>query len=354
MKYNDAIDMILDGGKAYTRQTPVYKYMFNKYGLLCQSLDDDNYVAKCAFDKEDFTDNDWIVEKDGVVYEEYPGMVISREMIVDAWKRNIPDGFVKVTLYSPPVELRKIPMTESGYKKLDALLESGDLLIDERGTPLERVREVKILKSRTNKQDEPAELEEGGEHWMSTEEIREALEAQFPPKPIIADEVNENWLEKKMLCFMNKHLYIHSGMNLEIKQGQCSNRACPFCFPQEQHNPDHIVDAQFLEDHVGKMPENGHSGVVREKVAVETCSVCGESEKLKKCRYKIAGIVFCEDCKRNSPEIDSQMSEPHKKITVDEMMKLIQDYCYDFYQDFDSENYLLNKNLTYLVSLQEK
>jgi len=199
MKYNEAIDMILDGGEAYRAGEPGYRYKFESIdGTIFLLMSDngggfDEHSLNIRLTEYDFDKDDWIVEKDGVVYEEYPGRVISGEMIVCGWKHNIPDDFVKVTLYAPPVELRKIPMTESGYKKLDALLESGNLLIDERGTPLERVLGVKILISRTHDQDEPAELEEGGEPW---EEIK---------MPIIADEVNEDWLEKKMLCFAKRY-----------------------------------------------------------------------------------------------------------------------------------------------------
>lgn len=297
MKYNEAIDMIRNGGRATNSKEGKWWIWFAKSyiktswptragepGDLMVGIDE-QICNVFTFNNKYLHDDNWIVEKDGVVYEEHPGRA---EMITGGWKRNIPDGFIKVTLYAPSVELFKIPITQSGYKKLDTLLESGDLLIDERGTPLERVRGVKILKSRLHEQDLPAELEEGGEPWMSSEEIREALEAQFPPKPIIADEVNKDWLEKKMLCFMNKYLYIHSGMNLETKQGECSNRACPFCFPQ----------AKPKEDLIKK--------TIRDMQPVPTAEEASEKA-----------------VKNVLEEANKILEQPREKVTVEDIMILI-------------------------------
>lgn len=298
MKYNEAIDMILDGGMAKCRRwiNPHYFIKFSDSGHLaktcsCSQCGDVNFM----FSKIDIN-GDWIVEKDGVIYAEYPGRAILREMIVGGWKRNIPDRFIKVTLYAPPVELFKIPMTQSGYKKLDTLLESGNLLIDERGTPLERVRGVKMLKSRTHEQDEPAELEEGGEPWgiMTTEEMREALESQFPPKPIIADKVNEDWLEKKMLCVIRReHFARFNHTTTSFPTAKCNYPKCPFCFPEPK--PDHI------------------------------------------------------------PDVSNMVDEPREKVTVQELIKEIEFFANSDRRDREWERIRsLRSKLEYLVSLQEK
>lgn len=71
MKYHEAIDMILDGGEAYRKSIRAYRYKFDDDGFFEQSINGVPFQSNSLFEKYDFTESDWIVEKDGVVYEEY-------------------------------------------------------------------------------------------------------------------------------------------------------------------------------------------------------------------------------------------------------------------------------------------
>jgi len=67
MKFREAIKMILDGGELWREKTPQHKYIFKKqkngnkylYSLSGWYASDDEFAI------------DWIVEKDGIIYEDY-------------------------------------------------------------------------------------------------------------------------------------------------------------------------------------------------------------------------------------------------------------------------------------------
>ena len=148
MKYREAIDMILDGGETYRKSRPEYKQKFMWWSNLCG-----HYLSKLSgalwsygfiIDKEDFTATDWIVEKDGVVYEEY----------------QMP---TKTLVGADPVELNT------------------------------------------------------------------ACQIQ----------IDEDWLEKKMLCFMRRHFLLEPNALQFCKS--CRDKDCPFCFPADK-DADHIPD----------------------------------------------------------------------------------------------------------------
>lgn len=319
MKYNEAIDMILDGGRAQPVNSPRWT---NRAVWI--DLNNDGIIRDFTLSKEDVLAG-WIVEKDGVVYEEYPGKVISREIIADGWRRDIPDGFIKVTSYLSSKDLYKIPMTEFGYKKLDSLLAEGDLFLDDIGTPCERVRSAKLIKSRANEQDEPAELEE--------------------PKQVCIDE---DWLEKKMLCFLSRHVRTNPIHNLAMhycEQEYCGISKCPFCFyeyPKESKSPwqdENLVD---------KMSE----------CIQENCIVKPKPDHI--------------------PDASNMVDEPRKKVTVEDILYLINgvvgaeiaDTMALFCPNYDEETRTkmrkgsaealyswggkLKRKLEYLVSLQDK
>ncbi len=72
MKYNEAIDMILDGGEAYDELYPNEKVKFDKNTDILIMIDEEGEIHDhFCYDKKDFTEKNWIVEKDGVVYEKY-------------------------------------------------------------------------------------------------------------------------------------------------------------------------------------------------------------------------------------------------------------------------------------------
>lgn len=184
MKYNEAIDMILDGGRAYSEFRPDYKYFFDQcsgclYSYNVNDICKECHCQECSskvmhehclceeclhkyslnLDCIDVKLTDWIVEKDGVVYEKKPN---SKVHIV---KYRVPEGFVE-------------------------------------------------------------------------EIARRRLEDK-----IIADEVNEDWLEKKMLCVIRREL--KSRLNhttVSFPEAKCHYPKCHFCFPQAHQKPDHTEE----------------------------------------------------------------------------------------------------------------
>lgn len=282
MKYNEAIDMILDGGEAYRKKEGSFRYLFDLEGRMRQKYDyDSDFRLTWPLTKEDFTETDWIVEKDGVVYEDYVGPITKIEKF----------GICAICLKDDPPFCCE--------------------------------------------QDEPAEIEENSEQWESIK------------MPIIADEVNEDWLEKKVLCIMRKH-----GCNASIgvtfenmkfiqEEGKRYNADCPFCFPQEEP---------------------------------KTTTIPAESVILYSC---IHSTYPCEEC-RQKYEQEKPKEEPREKVTFDDVLYLINgvvgaeiaDTMAIFCPNYDEETKgkmrksssetlefwgsQLKQKLEYLVSLQEE
>ncbi len=312
MKYNEAIDMILDGGEAYRRVYPGWRYRFDDFELEESGDDGDwnNVTENCYFLKEDFTETDWIVDKDGVVYEEYP---------------------------------------------------IGKMHIIEQRVPIDIIK--KYIKDRSGTEGERANLEETGEQW---EEIK---------MPIIADEVNEDWLENKVLCFMTK-VYAAGGISKVIKEKQkgviyhwadsvCLFSNCQFCFPKEKE--DHIPD-------------------VSKKVQEErTCHECGTIILYCEPRYALESVpnyCYCLRCWNEMVDYEKKrnahIEQPSDKVTVEDILYLINGvigaeigdtmaiFCPDYDDEtrhnmrkgsaeaLDSWGGKLKRKLEYLVSLQEK
>jgi len=76
MKYTEAIEMILDGGMFYDSDKQYgYSFVFddcmdgNMFKM--KDIDVDGNWREPSLVPEDFITNDWIVEKNGVIYEEY-------------------------------------------------------------------------------------------------------------------------------------------------------------------------------------------------------------------------------------------------------------------------------------------
>jgi hypothetical protein len=315
MKYNEAIDIILDGGKAYNDIDESIVYYFHKRGgnLIFSEIDekqlrrtkDYGYGMDAILTRKKI-DANWIVAKDGVVYEEYP---------------------------------------------------IGKMHIIEQKVPIDMIKKMLFIKDRTYNQDEPAELEEGGKPWEKTK------------MPIIADKVNEDWLEKKILCFMNKYLYIRSGMNLKTKQGKCSNRVCPFCLPQEEEktipidelkcplcNSDNLLITEqedCVKRYIDQRPEE------------RKCNKCNSIIAAGCPRYALESIpsyCYCLKCwnEMSDEEINrnDHIEEPRDKVTVDDILFIVKAIKENFKEDDEKAvNYWtdsLVSRITYLVSLQEK
>ena len=153
--------------------------------------------------------------------------------------------------------------------------------------------------------------------------------------PIIADQVNEDWLEKKVLCIVRKHGCNASFGVDDIKfireEGKCYNADCKFCYNDKEfgifleeckkcyrcnektsyslikcgnhklcricysdisgtyhdfNGETQKIDEQFLQDHLGKKPEDAHQEQPREKVTVDAVnkmfqSVIGSNDQRK-------------------------------------------------------------------------
>lgn len=207
MKYFEAIEMIWDGGQAYKKYESQYIYRFQPFegGSDVLHIRAPGPVGTMEwqplfyFYKWYLTDTDWIVEKDGVVYEEYK------------YQCNCP-----WPNYADEMKCTSVCL-KCNYPR-EFFLES-----------LKNVESLKALES-LNNQDPPAKLEKTEKHW---DEIK---------MPIIADEVNEEWLEKKMLCFM-KRVYLRGGVHAmmgsdadgnERIYSKCMAEKCSFCFPIDE------------------------------------------------------------------------------------------------------------------------
>lgn len=272
MKYNEAIDMILDGGEAFMRDDVLYRYSFDSDGFLVMNQQGEEYKTKPPVLGKYHIKQDWIVEKDGVVYEEYPEK--PKKLPADIFKT------YKENLICPWCSSNQMIKLGDTLKHACVCRTCGKMchIINA------------YVKDSTHEQNEPAELEECGEPW---ERIK---------MPIIAEEVNEDWLEKKMLCFLTRHIQTDPFDKLAMyyrERKDCGSRECEFCFP-----PDHIAG-------VGNMVEE------------KACSICGDVEKLKTCSYRIDGIIYCQDCKKNNPELDGKFPESREKVTVKTMEQML-------------------------------
>jgi hypothetical protein len=189
MKYNEAIDMILDGGEAYRAAFPGWLYRFDDFELKESDKNDgwSNEDDSCHFLKDDFIENDWIVKKDGVVYEEYPH---AKKALCFICGEPVDNG-------------------DSGWS----------FIINSKGDSY-RYKHNKCdayIKDRIGTEDPPAELENNNQKW---EKIK---------MPI---QIDEEWLEKKMRCFIYKITRTDTGGCLYWQpKDKCRVKDCPFCFP---------------------------------------------------------------------------------------------------------------------------
>ena len=201
MKYNEAIDMILDGGEAYKKSDDNYHYSFifhigkGRKILLMKDVGISGEWDSPVFTQEDFTETDWIVEKDGLVYEEAPNGTPPIVCIAS-----------RLHEHDEPAELNGSSPIDDVYKSYKELHD----IINKKGH--------EFVKNYAEEQERKA--------WK---EIK--LEC-------IADKVNEDLLEKKMLCFvLRMQLPGNPGVkqsNYKNESGTCCQADCPFCFPEEK------------------------------------------------------------------------------------------------------------------------
>lgn len=309
MKYNEAIDMILDGGEAYRKGKLEYKQTFiwcdNLCGHYLHRLSGALWKYGFIIDKEDFTATDWIVEKDGVVYEEKPiSCCICKEDVGrEAHESTISlEGMVYNTMHS------------SCRSKAGKALTGG-----------------------------------------------EPIAPPTPPKITI----DEDWLEKKMLCFI---LRMRLPGNPGVKEskykavpGTCRDTDCPFCFPEDK--PERKVTAspyapKNFEQVFGIKPENPHP----DTIDFLDCERCGMS--MYKCNeMKLSlppqAVYRCPNCD------DKEDITPPENVTVSDLMSFVDyfmrsaytrgKYQMNYMPDTEHEELAtLKQKLTYLVSLQEK
>lgn len=246
MKYNEAIDMILDGGVA-RKLRDASKIRFSD-SILVNAKTGDPFVC---YDF-DITSTEWIVEKDGVVYSEYK----EKEMPLNE-------------KYQGPIHLNCPNCAE--------------------------------------------------------------------PLMELSQKIDEDWLEKKMLCVMQKIILAADSLTDEalsfdeitrvrpedlgdLENMDCGHEYCPFCFPKEK-----------------------------------------EEKKPCTCTQANGQIITCAHC------VKWYIEEPPDKVTVSDIYRLIKDieilhwekraghiaYADALNQEHDIK-LSLDQKLTYLVNLQEK
>lgn len=304
MKYNEAIDMILDGGEAYRKDTG-YVIFFSEYGLLSTNYSPDNdeidTAEEAMLDKEDFTETDWIVEKDGVVYEEKPNGTTPLDDVYESYKelhdiinkrgQEFVNNFVKTATET------KMPLNEK-YQEIYLNCPSCH---------------SKDLMKMKRSDIEPNWYACCSCHWQGV---------FLPAHPIIADEVNEDWLEKKMLCFAGRNFKSqYGGIAYICNKDKCCNDDCQFCFPAD--NP--------------------------------------EEKKLCTCTQANGNRITCAHCiKRYIDKGVEPKGKSPEKVTVDEIVDLFSEYHKNLIislSDIPEKNSIMDiikQKLTYLVSLQEK
>lgn len=216
MKYNEAIDMILDGGEAYTASISYYKYFFKDARL--HSKFDGDTSDRCEFITDYFTENDWIVEKDGVVYKEYVNEEERKEQGICA------------------ICLKTHKRFACAQNKLEELKEIGKRLTAGHGI-------------------------------------------EFAPSSMFS--IDEDWLEAKMLCFMKRlgvaTIYKQDYEEDEIDDlscntieniaRQCSDDNCQFCF-----SSDHIPDAGNMVENDRPEHKQKETILLADKAILYTCT----------------------------------------------------------------------------------
>lgn len=332
MKYNEAIDIILDGGVTYRKSNPKAQHRFlDVTGLfvIFDNLDGNDWDwERVEFHKEDFIATDWIVEKDGVVYEEPPRICCLCK------------------------------------EKIECVARQHSIGRD--GTPYDFMHSKCAIKLE-HKQDETAELEVSNDErdhvigllskrYGELEEFRRSI-------------VNEDWLEKKMLCFMRKQ-GVHGVLIPEsFKEilGTCCNLACQFCFPEEEEStlPTEEGGVPWLSaEEMAKAIKEEHEKFKAENYVEINNQIIPKSEFNERCHPELF---------KRSGTIDGRndhIEQPREKVTVEELFLFIrgfaQDYrvaantgaamdggLYEFIMGHSKSYSALKKKLEYLVSLQE-
>ena len=229
-----------------------YRLHFNEDGVLCVPRVEHTKSAP-VLHKADLKRDDWIVKKDGVVYEEYP---------------------------------------------------IGKMRFIEQRVPLDTVKKY------------------FGDRY---DELK---------TPIIADQVNEDWLEKKMLCFM-KRVYIAGGIE------RCDKK----------------VDGSITEVITPDL----------EDVLIFNC----ENEDCHFCCSEESECEVCFPDVSKEDKAQGAIDQPRKKVTVEDILWLLDRYvdALSIYHNALSagdepivekhtlmslNKHYLMREIKYLVSLQEK
>ncbi len=275
---------------------------------------------------------DWIVEKDGVVYEEHHPFVDKKDLF-KTYKENI------ICPWCGGNQMIKLGDTP---KHACVCVTCGKM-------------STICIASRIHEQDLPAELEESSGQY---EEIKMPLnekykidanavfetalhEAALRIKRLEQEaiEKDEDWLEKKMLCFVRRHAMPGNPGVIQSKYrkvlGKCYDADCPFCFPDAVKSA-WQENAKFFTE-INNIRQNKPC----------TCTQVG-SER-----------ILCTHC------VKRYIEEPREKVTVEDMsfsVSQLESIAYSIGQNkrntTNLDRELLHRSLTetleYLVSLQEK
>lgn len=291
MKFHEAIDMILDGGEAYNDFDPSISYYFHKRGfnLIFSEIQKDvllrnkdyDYGMEATLTAKNIKAN-WIVEKDGVVYD---------------------DPTLLGQLYSSSKALH------------EAINKCGQDFVKTHAEKQEK--EIKM----------PLNEKYNGEIHVSCPGCKDGLVD-------LRHTVDEDWLEKKMLCFYRKNTFINPMNNTHysplIRQDNCRNKDCPFCFPQEQPKSDYIPDPERKVCYA--------CGAVMQKTNTVTLAVPPRR------------ICVCPECDSEISCKENDYSEDaREKVTVEEIMKQVDAY----YDALSHYHYVLGSGNNMLITERE-
>ena len=336
MKYNEAIGMILDGGRATNSNEKKWwiwfaqSYTKTSRPTRCGEAGDlmvgtDEQICNVfTFNKKHVREDNWIVEKDGVVYEEYHPFADKKERF-----KTLSEDV------SCPQCGGKMLIRIAPHNTYSCLSCSYKGLI--------------YIKDRTGTEDEPAELEDNGQKW---EKIK---------MPIIADKVNEDWLEKKMLCFMKRASIAMSFSRIDdiyylkpediIDSFNCETYECHMCCGIGDQ--DKICEICFPD--ASEKDKAQGTIVPADKVILYTC---------------IHGTYPCEECYEKYKKENKHSRQPREKVTVEDILWLLDRYvdALSIYHNALSagdepivekhtlmslNKHYLMREIKYLVSLQE-
>lgn len=390
MKFHEAIDMIWDGkksrGEASRKSSPDSRFTIRwdeavHENVLCNSrgsFGENTFIL----DVDDLIETDWVVEKDGAVYEEYkyqcncpwPNYADEIKCTSVCLKCNYPREIFPIELEERQLRLKALDWLNNQDERTEiedkhahlvkkAMERTGvreaysEILKEEDKMPLDEKYKIDakdvfeaalheaVLRIKRPEQDERAELEEETE---PSDDERDHIISLLSKRYGELEEfrrsiLDEDWLEKKMLCFMQRcEMPVMVPLRVIDLDSECANEDCPFCFPPAKPETDHTPDGRKTAQQ-----ESLVQRTIREMQPEPTAK-----DASKKAVDEIMGMV------------NDHLEKLREKVTVDQIISVVGEIKnkWYWYGKRPSEYPLddgplwkeLEQKLEYLVSLQEK